>query len=283
MSIASEVRDVVKSRTGSKLFIIDVDLPTHGRFSSRIPIFMEIELENGAKEQVRIGDEVISYIDRELKNELDRLNDAVKNEVSRHSAKLKSGIYVTTEGGVERIRSILDEFLPKYKELEEKIMKAILEKETEYVAKTVEYIEQKNGKITVRGLTDGIKLMVFPLDQNVEQFIEKTVREVCRETVTAAAATLVEETKKRLDELAEKLRNSHKIMHLAPVREALSKEIQALEKLAAEIGIDIDEEKKWLIEDFRMLSERFASRITEDMYSGRAAALIKKLPEFYPL
>jgi predicted transcriptional regulator len=268
------------SKVQERIFIIDLDLPSEGRFASRIPIYLTITTPDGKEITEKIGNEVIYYLDKELRNELAVLNERVRAEVERHSAKLKSGMYVTTEGGVNRISSIIEEYKPKYRRLEEKITKAILDKQNEYISKTIEYISQKEGKIRVRGLVDGIKLLTFPIDVHVKDFVEKAVKDLCEQTITDATDKLVSETKERLDELAEKLRNAKYVVHLPTVREALEKEIQALQNLAQELGIEIDDRQRYLIKEFHRLATRFANKVVNGVDSGRAAALIKKLSEY---
>jgi predicted transcriptional regulator/DNA-binding ferritin-like protein (Dps family) len=268
------------SKTQERIFIIDLDLPSEGRFASRIPVYLTITTPDGEEITEKIGDEIIYFLDKELRNELKTLNERVRTEIERHSAKLKSGMYVTTEGGVSRISSIIEEYKPKYRELEEKITEAILNKQNEYISKTIEYISQKEGRIRVKGLVDGVKLLIFPVDVHVEGFIEKAVKELCEQTITHAAERLVRETKERLDELAEKLKNARYVVHLPTVREALEKEIQALQNLAQELGVEIDERKRYLIREFHRLTTRFTNKVLNGIDSGRAAALIKKLSEY---
>lgn len=264
----------VRLKENEKIFIVDIDLPTAGRFASRIPVFLKI---NGEEE--RIGNEIILFIDKELRNELESLNYRVKTEVERHAVRLKSGLFITTEGGVKRISRILNKYIPEYERLEEKIKDALMRRESEYIKHTLAYINEKEGKIEIKGLTDGIKLYTFPIDRKVETLIEDSVRRVCRETIDSAIERLIEETENRLNELATKLKNAKHVIHLPAVREALEKEIQATTSLAEELGIEIDEEKKRLMERFQRMASRFTEKAFTGMESGRAAALMKKLIE----
>lgn len=268
-------------------FLVALHLPSMQRIAESLPKLIEDE---------RAGTENIWVVKGYFKNKLQYLNEKARTILLRHAARVGMGWYLTSERGLERLISEIDELREtEYKKYERDLANFLLHGKIpdelkgrddvklyeEYTELVKRYLEQNGVELTPPRIADGVTLDVLPLALD-----SKTIERVASERVKVEASKMLEklsrdfikDIERRFEELSKKLKRARSIMHVKQTREAIKKEIEALQSLCADMGMKVPPELLRSIERFEKEYEKFVDDVVEErVKSARAQAVLKTI------